>query len=523
MGARIQLIDVTLRDGNQSLWSATGIDTATTLAVAPLLDRVGFKALDFTTSTHMAIAIRYHREDPFERIRLTRQLMPNTPLIFMTTGMRFITWEPAPRAIIRLAMRLVIRHGIRRIQIVEPMNNMEALLEAARIAREEGAEQVVAGLVYSISPVHTDEFYVRCAAELAGHGELIDTVYIKDPSGLLTPERVETIVPALRQALGSTPLEIHSHCNTGLAPLCYLRAVALGVDTVHTAIPPLAEGTSLPSIKRTVANLRELGYEVEADLEPVERISQYLFDRARRKGYPIGQPAEYDVSYYRHQVPGGMVTTLRRHLAEVGAEDRFDEVLEEIVRVRAELGYPIMVTPFSQLVATQALLNLRSRERYETAPDEVIKYVLGRFGPPPAPIDPKVQERVLSMPRARELDVPVPEPSLEELRQRIGVNISDEELLLRWALPSDQVDAALGQRRGQSPASLDGGYHPLKQLIAEVSRRSDISYFHLEKGDVRLTLSRVDRARQGEEMRADGVTGRPPTAAGEVAGEGIHL
>lgn len=491
MAPRIQLIDVTLRDGNQSLWSAIGIDTRTVVDVAPWLDRAGFKCIDFTTSTHMAISVRYHREDPYEKIRLARQLLPNTPLIFMTTGMRFITWEPAPRAIIRLAMRVMVRHGIRRIQIVEPMNNMSALLEAARIAREEGAEQVVAGLVYSISPVHTDEFYVRCAEELARERQLIDTVYIKDPSGLLTPERVETIVPALRRALGDDmPLEIHSHCTMGMAPLCYLRAVQLGVETVHTAIPPLAEGTSLPSIYRTVANLRELGFEVDIDLEPLAYVSEYLQRLARRKKFPVGRPLEYDVSYYRHQVPGGMITTLQRHLKEVGAEHRFDAVLEEIVRVRAELGYPIMVTPYSQLVATQALLNIESRERYEKVPDEVIKYVLGRFGPPPAPIDPWVKERVLSLPRARELDVPLPEPTLEELRRTFGATISGEELLLRWALPADQVDAALARKIGHPASTGNNLTHPIAQLIAEVARKPSISYFHLEKDGIRLTLRR---------------------------------
>lgn len=504
MTSRIQLLDVTLRDGNQSLWSATGIDTPTVVAVAPLLDKVGFKAIDFTTSTHMAISVRYHREDPFERIRLATRLMPNTPLTFMTTGMRFISWEPSPRAIMRLAMRLVVKHGIRRIQIVEPMNNMAALIEAARIAREEGAEQVVAGLVYSISPVHTDEFYVGCAEALAGDADLFDTVYIKDPSGLLTPERVDTIVPAMRQALGSMPLEIHSHCNVGMAPLCYLRAAELGVETVHTAIAPLAEGTSLPSITRTVANLRERGFEIDADPEPIERISQHLAEVGRRNGYRSGQPLEYDVAYYRHQVPGGMVTTLRRHLAEVGAAERFDEVLEEIVRVRAEFGYPIMVTPFSQLVATQALLNLQSKERYESAPDEIIKYVLGRFGEPAAPIDPEVKDRVLAMPRARELDVPLPEPSLDDLRRQFGAGISDEELLLRWALPGDQVDAALQARGAQAPQPANGAYHPLKRLIAEVARRSDISHFYFEKGDIRVVLRRSDGATTGEEGGPDG-------------------
>jgi len=488
---RIQLIDVTLRDGNQSLWSAIGVDTRTVAEVAPWIDRAGFASIDFTTSTHMAISVRYHREDPFEKIRLARQLMPNTPLIFMTTGMRFITWEPAPRAIMRLALRVVVRHGIRRVQIVEPMNNMSALLEAARIAREEGAEQVVAGLVYSISPVHTDEFYLRCAENLARERQLLDRVYIKDPSGLLTPERVQTIVPALRRALGpDVPLEMHSHCTMGMAPLCYLRAVELGVQTVHTAIPPLAEGTSLPSVYRTVANLRELGFEVEIDLQPLTHVTAYLERLARRKGYPVGQPLEYDVSFYRHQVPGGMITTLRRHLKEAGAEHPFEKVLEEIVRVRAELGYPIMVTPYSQLVATQALLNLEARERYEKVPDEVIKYVLGRYGPQPAPIDPWVKERVLSLPRARELDVPAPEPTLEELRRAFGSSISDEELLLRWALPGDQVDAALARKTGNVVLSGNGYRHPLAQLIASVAQQPSISHFHLERDGIRLTLGR---------------------------------
>ncbi len=211
---------------------------------------------------------------------------------------------------------------------------------------------------------------------------------------------------------------------------------------------------------------------------------------ARRKKFPVGRPLEYDVSYYRHQVPGGMITTLQRHLKEVGAEHRFDAVLEEIVRVRAELGYPIMVTPYSQLVATQALLNIESRERYEKVPDEVIKYVLGRFGPPPAPIDPWVKERVLSLPRARELDVPLPEPTLEELRRTFGATISGEELLLRWALPADQVDAALARKIGHPASTGNNLTHPIAQLIAEVARKPSISYFHLEKDGIRLTLRR---------------------------------
>ncbi|MDR5709074.1 MAG: biotin carboxyl carrier protein [Armatimonadota bacterium] len=491
MERRIRLIDVTLRDGNQSLWSATGITTPMILAVASDLDRVGFKALDFTTSTHMAVSVRWHREDPFERIRLARERMPRTPLTFMTTGLRFIRWEPCPRELIRLAMRTVIRHGIRRVQVVDPMNNVAEMVEGARMAREEGAEEVVVALVYSISPVHTDDFYTRRVRELGEKARgVVDAVYIKDPAGLLTPDRVGTLVPALQEALGDTPLEVHSHCNMGLAPVCYVRAAELGVRTFHTAIPPLAEGTSLPNFFRTVANLQEMGFEMEVDLEAAERVSRYFFQVARRRNLPIGRPSEYDLAYYRHQIPGGMVTTLKRNLREIGQEDKFEAVLDEIVRVRAELGYPIMMTPFSQFVATQALLNLIGPERYHLVADETIRYILGQYGEPPGPIDPEVRDRVLSLPRAKEIPAERPELSIAELRGIYGGR-SDEEVLLRYGLPEEEVQAI--QRGKVAPLVLDGKGtgEALKRLVEALSSEPrKVTYVRLERKGLGLTLRR---------------------------------
>jgi len=399
--------------------------------------------VDFTTSTNMAVSVRYHREDPFERIRLARAAMPTTPLGFITTGMRFISWDRSPESVMRLAFRLIVRHGIGRVQISEPMNDASAALRAARLAREEGAREIVPAVVFTVSPFHDDAFFVDRAAVLAA-SEDVDRIYVKDPGGLLTPERVRTLLPEVMRAAGEKAVELHSHCTTGLAPVCYVEAARLGVAALHTAARPLANGTSQPSTERTIANLAELGIETGVDLESVAAISDHFEEVARRGGLPPGVPLEYDLSYYKHQVPGGMMTTLSRQLAEIGQEGRLPEVLEEVVRVREELGYPIMVTPFSQFVGTQAVFNVtNAKGRYGIVPDGVVSYALGHYGTPPGPIDADVLDVVLASRRARGLSQPKPEPSLDDLRRTFGTDLSEEELLLRSVLPAAQVDAML--------------------------------------------------------------------------------
>ena len=367
-GETIRFVDTTLRDGNQSLWGATGITTPMVLAIAPTLDRVGFAALDFSSSTHMAISVRYHKENPFERIRQTRRLMPRTPLSFITTGMRFISWDRAPESLMRLSFRLVIRAGIRRVQIAEPMNDAAAALRLARMVREEGAEEIVPALAYTISPVHSDRFYVEHARALAASPD-VDAVYLKDPGGLLTPERISALVPAIQRELGGKRLELHSHCNTGLAPVCYVDAARLGVHWLHTAVGPLANDTSQPSAENIVRNLRALGLGADLDLDAMERVAIHFRQIAHRHRLPLGAPMEYDVAYYKHQVPGGMMTTLKRQLAEIHQLERLPQVLEEVAEIRRELGFPIMVTPFSQFAGAQAVLNVASgKGRYDDNP-----------------------------------------------------------------------------------------------------------------------------------------------------------
>jgi oxaloacetate decarboxylase alpha subunit len=439
----IKFIDTTVRDGNQSLWDATGITTAMILSIAPVMDRIGFKAMDFITGAHMVVSVRWHKENPWEKIRLVCQAMPRTPLSFGTTGKRFMGFKRAPDSVVALALERVAANGIRRLWSMDAANDVDVICQTAQLAKAAGIEETLGALCFSISPVHTDEYYAQRAREIAKCPD-IDTVYIKDQGGLLTPERVRTLVPLIQQNIGGLPLEIHSHCTTGLAPICYLEAIRLGVRIVHTAIPPLAYGTSQPSVLNILKNIRRLGYGANLDEEAIEAATAHFRYIAEREGRPMGAPVEYDVYYYQHQVPGGMMTTLKRHLSEVGMEHRLDEVLEEVIRVRKELGYPIMVTPFSQFVGTQATANIISGERYKVVPTEIIEYVAGYFGESPAPLDQNVFDKITSLPRAKDiLNKEFPQPSIEELRRKIGPGLSDEELLIRFALPDKEVETML--------------------------------------------------------------------------------
>ena len=339
--------------------------------------------------------------------------------------------------------------------------------------------------------MHDDAFYANLAGALAASPD-IPRLYLKDPTGLLTPERARTLIPAVRARLGGKPLELHSHCTIGLAPLTYMTAAELGIDTLHVALGPLGNGTSLPAAHRTIANLRELGHRVDIDDRTLGLGADYFSRLAAAEGLPAGTPQEYDAAYLRHQLPGGAITTTIRQLAELKLEDRLPAVIEEAVRVRAELGYPIMVTPFPQIVCTQALFNVIGKHRYENVPDQVIRYVLGRFGHPTAPIEPEVEQRILARARAQELKAEPEAPPLEELRRRIGATLSDEEFLLRAVMPGDQVDAMLAT--GPAERHYNPDTRPLLTLLGELAKREPASDLSIEKPDFRLRLRSHRRA-----------------------------
>jgi len=483
MNGLVDIVDTTTRDGNQSLWSATGLTTPDVLAIAPTMDRVGFHAADFTSSTHLAVSVRFHKEDPWDRLRLVSAAMPATPLSFITTGMRFISWVPADEDVMRLAFRCVVRNGIRRFQVADPSNDPARLRRLAMMAREEGVEEVVIGLTYSVSEVHTHAYYAERAAALADCAEM-GRLYLKDPGGLLTPAAVRELGPHFHRAAGDRPLELHSHCTIGLAPFVYVEGLRAGFRVLHTAVAPLARGTSNPAAETTLRDLEAEGFSHRLDLDALAAVSEHFLELGDEKRLPVGRPQEFDATYYHHQLAGGMVSTTRRMLEELRRPELFDAVLEEVGRVRAEMGYPIIVTPVSQLVATQAVRNVIDGERWSNVSDETVRYFLGHYGEPAAPVAEDVAERVLSRPRVEELRKLEP-LHLEGARERFRRRISDEELLLRLTMPEEQVNAMLA-----SPPAAPGpravtlaGRHPVVSLLHEVAKRRSVTHLRVQKGD----------------------------------------
>src|SRR4029079_8701946 len=437
--AEMRLVETSLRDGNQCLWAALGVDTARTLSIAPVMNRVGFKAIDFTTSTHMGVAVRYKREDPWERIRLMAEATPDTPLQFMGTGFRFISWETASEEFMALAYRVLARNGIRRFCLADPMNDAAANVANARLVKQSGGEFVIAALVFTLSPIHDDAHYAAAARTLAASPD-VDALYIKDPGGLLSPKPLATLVPAIRAQIGSKPLELHSHNTIGYGEMSYLDAPDLGVSALQCASGAAGDGISNPPVERVLANLCALGHRVAIDDQALAAVSNYFTRLAEAEGLEAGRPLGFDAAYLQHPLPGGPVGTMRRHLSEHRISHLEGAVLEELDRVRQELGWPIVMTPFAQMVITQAVMNVTGG-RYNTIPDEVIRYAIGRFGRPNVPIDAQVMERIESLPRTRELRAEPPMAELAELRRRVGGNLGDEEFLLRATMPGNLVDA----------------------------------------------------------------------------------
>lgn len=469
----VKLIDVTLRDAHQCLW-ATRMTTAMMAELAPRLDRAGFEAIDLVGGAVFDVCVRYLREDPWERMRILSQWVTETPLIVMTRGQSLYTFEFFADDIVELNAQRIAANGIRYHTPYDALNDMRNMELPVKASKRAGL-YTAGGVVYTVSPVHTDDYYVRKIKELVALG--VDAVYLKDPSGLLTPERVETLVPAAKAACGGVPLQLHSHCLAGLAPFNAVKAAKLGVDVVHTATSPLADGASHPATERFVANARRAGLTVDLDLGPVEEVAERLRYIAAREGKPLGRIAEFDAFHFEHQVPGGMISNLRSQLQTIGMEHKLPAILEEAARVRHDLGYPILVSPFAQFIVTQSVLNVMGAERYGTVPDEVRKYVLGYYGEIAGPIDPNLFDRIA---RGAEPVTVRPgeliEPAIGRLRRERGPFASDDDLLLA-AFYGDGEYKAL-----KAAGPIDTDYPladtPLLTLVKEITRRPDISTVH---------------------------------------------
>jgi oxaloacetate decarboxylase alpha subunit len=387
----------------------------------------------------------------------------------------------------RLFMERMAANGIREARISEEWNELEGWRWKTEVARDVGINPVL-NLIYSVSPKHTDDYFAQRTRDAASLK--VNRLCLKDPGGLLTPERVKTLVPIVFENSDGIPVELHTHCTTGLGPICCVEAVKLGIKIVNTALPPLSDGSSNPSLFNVAKNLRALGYQTLIDEELLKPVSEHFTHIAKREGFPIGEPLEYDYTQYQHQVPGGMISNLRHQLRKVGLEHKIDQALEETMQVRAELGYPIMVTPLSQFVGSQAAINVIVGERYKEVTDQIIQYALGYWGREGAELlDPVIKAKILDRPRAREwAQWQPPEPTVAEVRKKMNADgVSDEELLLRWNLSVEEIAT---MRAAGAPKEYLTARQPLVDLIDALTKRTDYRRIVIQKGEMVVSLNR---------------------------------
>ncbi len=438
---KIEFVDQTIRDAQQSLWGYI-MRTDHITPIAEIMDKVGYKAITVVGSQAFTIQVRNLNEDPWERMRILSKLITRTPLrgSYQTGSLSSFDLS-TPRDIISLWIKRSLANGVKSFWICDYQENMERFRYFAELAKAEGAE-IVPSLMYTSSPVHTSEHWAQKIRMIAEVKDCVDRIMIEDASGVITPEDTRKLVSTVLKNCDGLPIEFHSHCNVGLAPQCYIEAIKLGVTTVHTAVMPLANGTSLPATESILKNAKRLGFTSDLDEDALAKVSEHFRKIAEKEGLPIGMPMEYDLFHFEHQVPGGMMSNLTRQLREVGMEKRLPEILEEVVLVRKDFGYPVMATPYSQIVGAQAIENVILGERYKQVTDEAIKYVLGYYGEPVVPVDQNVKDRIMSLPRTREFLNWAPEgylKTVEEIRKEAGADLSDDDLLLKLLIPGQSL------------------------------------------------------------------------------------
>ncbi len=474
MASTIEFIDQTLRDGQQSLWGIR-LRAYQAAQALPYLDRTGFEVVDLTGPGMFTVLLRQFRENPWAS---TDFLVANLPNNSVRSGMRsrnIMGMGFTPDSIMDLWVRTLIKHGVPSFWIYDCLYDMPTLLRLTKVIHEAGGTPVPA-IMYGLTDVHDDAFFAERAGEMS-RWPGVKSIYVEDAAGVLKPERAKTLLPALRASTGATALELHCHNTTGLAQHNYIEGLKAGFTVLHTATRPMANGPSLPSTEGMMPILEQLGLEHRLDTSMFEPVARHFEWAAGDAGFPAGTMAEYDPRIYDHQLPGGMTGTLKNQLAQHGMADRLPAVLEEIPRVREELGQPIMATPFSQFVGVQAVLNVVTGERYSLVPDEVIQYAMGHYGPVPRPIDPAVNDRIMAQPRAAHFrGWTAPQPSLAEVRQRFSKSISDEELLLRLMTSDTEVEAMLaaGPLRTDLRRSTNSILQNVAELVAEDSRSSAV-------------------------------------------------
>ncbi|MBN2706987.1 MAG: oxaloacetate decarboxylase subunit alpha [Deltaproteobacteria bacterium] len=439
---KLYITDTVLRDAHQSLL-ATRMRTKDMLPIAEKLDRIGYWSLEVWGGATFDTCLRFLKEDPWERLRILRKAMPNTRLQMLLRGQNILGYRHYADDVLEAFVERAAANGMDVFRIFDALNDprnmrtaMDAVKKAGKIAE--------AAVSYTISPVHNNQYFVNMAKELAGMGA--DTICIKDMAGLLAPYDAYDLVKAIKSEV-DIPIHLHCHCTSGMAPMTYLKAIEAGVDIVDCAISALASGTSQPPTESLVASLQGTEYDTGLDLEAMAEIADYIKDvRKKYNAYESGFTG-VDTNVLIYQVPGGMMSNLESQLRDQGAIGKLKEVLEEIPRVRKDFGYPPLVTPSSQIVGTQATLNVITGKRYMMIPKESKNVLKGMYGRSVAPFNEEVQKKALKNEApitCRPADLLPPE--MEKLTAELGSRARSVEDVLSYALFPDVALAFFAER-----------------------------------------------------------------------------
>ena len=490
----IDFYDESLRDGVQSLWAmrlAHGIVDA----VLDEIDQAGFRATSFSINALLFVMSVRTGEDPWETLRLLKRKVKKTKLSAITAACQLSLDKPFdPPAIWKLftqKLAEVTGQGCATF-MSNPSDEINRFPEWIPFLKELGIETYPA-ICYYPSPRKDDAYFVDLTKRVLKFKP--DRIYLKDAGGLLTTEVVKTLLPAMMKEAHAqdVPVGIHTHCVSTNAGRVLVEAMKMGVDEIHTCTPPLANGTSHTSIFRAIDNARLLGLTHNINVEPLKVFEEQLTRIAKQENLPIGVPLEYDHGVYMHQVPGGVRATLKNHLTQIGIAHKLDEVLEEVVQVREDIGSPIMITPFSQFVVSQAAVNVAMGERYKEIIDSLIETALGVWGVEDSGaryIDPNLKDKILSHPNAKALSQKwerdkeeyAADRPIEYYKAQYGMSsASDEDFLLVYVMKGDEEIKKM--RAAGAPRSFYTGKEPLVLLLKALSKEKDISRLLLQKGN----------------------------------------
>ena len=429
---KVQFTETVLRDANQSL-IATRLGYDQFEPILDTIDKAGFYSVECWGGATFDVCLRFLNEDPWERLRKIRQKLPNTKLQMLLRGQNILGYKHYPDDIVRRFVRAAVRNGIDIIRIFDALNDLDNLKVAVEEAVGSGA-MASGAISYTTSPVHTREKYVEMVKELSRMG--VGSICIKDMAGILTPKAAYDLVSAIKDAV-DLPVVMHTHCTTGLAFMTYLKSIEAGADVIDTAISPFSGGTSQPATETLYYALKEFGYEVDLDEKSINAMADYFKPLradflAKGTLNPISMAT--DTRCLTYQIPGGMLSNLLSQLKSLNALDKFDEALIETPRVRADMGYPPLVTPTSQLVGTQAVQNVLAGERYKNVGAEIKAYCRGEYGKTPAPINEEVRAKILGdlKPVEGRYADSLPADAFEKAQEKLGDTARCEEDVLSY-------------------------------------------------------------------------------------------